>query len=124
VEAVPVSFAPGLVLRRLEEIEHDLATRQNVYEAAALAWFRAKRDKERARAIEFMKATGTVAERNAVADRETALMGVEAEAEYEALRAVIRVLETRASVAQSVLKSQGREAYQSSTAAQPAWSGR
>lgn len=100
---------PVIVLQRLEEIERDLALRQGPLEDAAMAHFRAKRDKERARAIAFMTATGTVAERNAIADKETALHGVEAEAKYEALKAVLRVLDTRASIAQSILKSQGRQ---------------
>jgi hypothetical protein len=99
---------PGLVLARLEEIETDLARRQNNFEAAALAWFRAKRDREHQRAVAFMRAEGSVAERNAQADIETCRIGVEHEAEYEALRAVMRTLETRASIGQSVLRSQGR----------------
>lgn len=98
--------SPGLVIARLEEIEHDLALRQNTFEAAALAWFKAKRDKEKARAVAFLGASGTVAERQAIADRETALDGKNEEAEYEALKAVVRILETRASIGQSVLRSQ------------------
>lgn len=112
----------GAVLRRLEQIEADLAERQNFFEDAAMEWFKAKRDKERARADAFLRAVGTVAERNAEADRETALMGVEAEAQYEAMKAVTRVLETRASIGQSILRSQAREAFGSNSAAQPAWS--
>jgi hypothetical protein len=99
---------PGIVLNRLEAIENDLAIRQNSYEAAALAWFRAKREKEHARAVAFMKAEGTVAERQAQADIETARVGMQEEAEYEATRAVMRTLETRASIGQSVLRSQAR----------------
>ena len=45
-----------------------------------------------------------------IADRETAREGAEAEAEWEALRAVVRVLDTRASIGQSILKAQGRAA--------------
>jgi hypothetical protein len=115
---------PGLVLRRLEEIEADLASRQNELEDAAMKWFQAKRDRERARATKFLEAAGTVAERNAEADKATSLIGVEAEAKYEALKAVTRVLETRASIGQSILRSQTREAYGSNTAVQPAWSQR
>lgn len=99
---------PQAVIARLDAIEHDLAVRQNALEAAALAWFRAKRDRERQRALAFISATGTVAERNAIADRDTAMLGAPEEAEYEALRAVVRVLDTRASIGQSLLKSQGR----------------
>lgn len=99
---------PGIVLGRLEAIENDLAIRQNSYEAAALAWFRAKREKEHARAVAFMRAEGTVAERQAQADIETARVGMQEEAEFEATKAVMRTLETRASIGQSILRSQGR----------------
>lgn len=99
---------PGVVIHRLEEIERDLAIRQGAFEAAALGWFRAKRDRERQRALAFIAATGTVAERNAIADRDTAMLGASEEAEYEALKAVVRTLETRASIGQSILRSQAR----------------
>lgn len=100
--------APGPVIARLHEIETDLAKRQNLLEDAAKKWFIAKRDKEHRRAVEFLKASGTVAERNALADQETALDGKNEEALWEAMKAVVRVLETRASIGQSILRSQGR----------------
>ena len=99
---------PQAVLERLQGIEDDLAVRQNTLESAARAWFIAKRDKEKARAVAFLSATGTVAERNAKADEQTALDGKREEAEWEAVKAVVRVLETRASIGQSILRSQGR----------------
>jgi hypothetical protein len=99
---------PGAVVGRLQAIEDDLAVRQNTLESAALAWFRAKRDKEHARAVAFLSASGTVAERNAIADRATALDGKLEEAEWESVRAVVRVLETRATIGMALLKSQGR----------------
>ena len=99
---------PAAVMKRLADIENDLAIRQGAFEAAALAWFRAKRDKEKARAVAFLKASGTVAERSALADQETALMGVTEEAEYEAIKAVVRTLETRSTIGMALLKSQGR----------------
>jgi hypothetical protein len=98
------------VLERLEAIEHDLGLRQNVLEAAAMQWYRAKRDKEKAHALAFLEARkngDTVAESSAKADRDTALIGAEEEAEYEALRHVVRTLETRASIGQSILRAQG-----------------
>lgn len=100
--------APGPVIARLAAIENDLALRENVLEAAAMAWFRVKREKEHKRAVAFTRASGTVAERNAAADIETAMLGASEEAEWEALKAVVRVLETRASIGQSILRSQGR----------------
>lgn len=99
---------PAAVMARLAEIENDLAARQNALEESGLTWYRAKRDREHRRAVAFLSAEGTVAERNAIADRETAREGAEAEAEWEALRAVVRVLDTRASIGQSILKAQGR----------------
>ncbi len=99
---------PAAVMSRLADIEDDLAKRQNALEAAGLAWFKAKRDREKARAVAFLQAEGTVAERQAIADRATALDGKNEEAEWEALRAVVRVLETRASIGQSILRSQSR----------------
>jgi hypothetical protein len=83
---------------RLAEIDEDLAARQPVLERAATAWFKAKRNREEQRARAFMTADGTVAERNAHADIVTSLVGVNEEAEWEALKAVVRVLETRASI--------------------------
>jgi len=100
--------APHLVMARLQEIERDLALRQNVYEQAAMKWFRAKRERDRERALAFLQATGTVAERNAIADRDTAMIGADEEAEYEAVRAVVRTLDARASIGQSILRAQGR----------------
>jgi len=101
---------PGGVMGRLDAIDQDLAARTNTLDSAARNWITAKRDKEHARAVAFIAAEGTVAERNAIADEQTALMGKEAEAEFEAVRAVVRVLETRASIGQSLLKSYGRAA--------------
>lgn len=105
------------VQKRLEDIEADLQKRETALEDAARKWFVAKRDREKARAIAFLSADGTVAERSAKADLETTVVGKEAEAEFEALRAVVRVLETRASIGQSLLRSMTRE-----TGPQPQWS--
>jgi hypothetical protein len=102
---------PGAVVGRLVEIEQDLAVRQGALEHAALSWFRAKRDREHRRAVAFIRAQGTVAQRSAEADQETCLLGVAEEAEYEALRAVVRVLETRSNIGMALLKSQGRVGF-------------
>jgi hypothetical protein len=99
---------PGNVMAKLSAIENDLALRQNLLESAARGWYLAKREKEHKRAVAFIGASGTVAERSAIADRETALIGAQDEAEYEALKAVVRTLETRASVGQTLLRSMGR----------------
>ena len=46
--------SPHAVMDRLAEIEQDLAVRQNALEAAALSWYRLKRDKEQAAAVVFL----------------------------------------------------------------------
>lgn len=104
----PRVLSPLEVMARLEAIEQDLATRQTDLETAAINWYRAKRDREKARAEAFLTAEGTVAERQAQADSATALDGRDEEAAWEAMKAVVRVLETRASIGQSILRSQAR----------------
>ena len=71
---------PAAVKVRLEGIEDDLAVRQNRLETAALDWFRAKRDREKERATQFLAAQ----------------------------KAVVRVLDTRAAIGMSILRSQER----------------
>ena len=101
---------PAAVLERLVLIERDLAIRQNVFEEAARGWYQARREVERVKARELLSADEkSVTEKKARA--ELAAYDVEGaglEAEYEALRAVIRVLEQRSMVLMAVLKSQGR----------------
>jgi hypothetical protein len=108
--------APGAIHDRLCEIENEMALKQNEYEAAALAHYRQRREKEKSWAEEFMSCAfegdrkRTVSEREAMADRQTALIGVEEEAQWEALRAVMRTLEARATIGQSLLRAQTRGA--------------
>ncbi len=104
---------PAEIMLRLEEIDNDLAERLPSYEKAAEDHFRAKRDKEKAHATAFLTnridAAGkplSVSERNAIADAETATMGAEHEAIYEARKSAVRVLETRATIGASLLKVQ------------------
>lgn len=99
---------PIAVQVRLEEIEADLAVRQNDLEAAAFAWFRAKREREQTEAMEFMRAEGSAEQRRQQARRVSSSIGVEEEAHWEGLRAVVRVLEARANVGMALLKSYGR----------------
>lgn len=109
---------PSAIMSRLADIEHDLATRQNVLEEAAMDWYTVKREKERRRAVAFLSADGTVAERQAKADLETALVGQQEEALYEALRAVVRTLETRATIGMALLKAQK---FEGPSGPQPSW---
>lgn len=101
-------LSPAEIIERLEKVDEELGARQNVLGLAAEKWYRAKRDREKARAVAFLLAEGTVAERQAIADRDTALDGRDEEAEYEAVRAVVRVLETRASIGQTLARTHGR----------------
>ena len=98
------------VLSRLERIEHDLAVRQNALESAARGWYEAKREIERRKAQELLTADEkTVTEKKARAELAAySVEGAEHEAEYEAIKAAVRVLETRATVCQSLLKAQLR----------------
>ena len=96
-------------MNKLAAIENDLAQRQGLLETAAANWFNAKREREHDAAVAFLTTEGTVAERQAHATKATAMIGKESEAEYESLKAVVRVLETRATIVQSILRAQ-REA--------------
>jgi len=101
---------PAVVMHRLTQIEHDLAERQNSYERAAGNWYAAQREIKKAHAIALLSSTKpSVTAQKAEADiAALASAGVEYEAEYESLKAVIRVLETRSMICMAILKSQGR----------------
>lgn len=100
--------SPHAVMARLEELQNDLATRENVLESAARRWFIAKRDKEREWATAYMATAGPQHTRKAAADLAVAAVGVNEEAEYEAVKAVCRVMETRAAIGMALLKAHGR----------------
>lgn len=101
--------SPAEVQTVLEQIEKDLAMRQNIYEAAARRWFGAKREIERAKAVALLTAEGnTTVRRSAGIAAAYDVDGAESEAEYEALKAAIGVLEARAMICMSILKAQGR----------------
>jgi hypothetical protein len=101
---------PRSVMERLAQIDYDLAMRQNLYEEAAGAWFTAQREIKRQWAVALLASeAGTVTEKKAEADIVAATCpGAERESEYVALKAVIGVLETRATIGMSILKAQGR----------------
>jgi hypothetical protein len=103
-----MTLTPAQIEQRLQELEQDLAARQNLYEAAAEKWYRVLRDREHRHAVEFMKAEGQITERKEKAKQETALIGMVEEAEYEGLKAAIRVMEQRAMIGMALLKSAGR----------------
>lgn len=108
---------PQTVVTRLDQIERDLAERQNPYEQAADDRARTIRDWEKRLAECQKRAPGT----NSEARKAAALvMAIEldggdlytrltdAEARYDALRVVVRVLEARSVIGMSILRSQGR----------------
>jgi hypothetical protein len=105
---MPDLDTPAVVQTRPQEIDTDLAVRQLEFEEASLNHWRSKREKEKARADAFLRAEGTVAERTAKAEQQTALIGMEEEGRWEALKGVVRVLDTRAAIGMSILRSQGR----------------
>ena len=98
---------PAGIMRRLADIENDLAFRQNALEAAARGWYSAKREIEKEKAAALLASDEkSVTEKKAHAEIASySVEGAEYEAEYEALKAVVRVLETRATVCQSLLKA-------------------
>ena len=104
-----MSLTPAQIQGRLEEIEQDLAKRQNLYEEAAEKWHRIVRDKEYKHALAFVGSTAeTTTERREIAKLESALIGQAEEAEYQGLKVAISVMEARAMIGMALLKSMGR----------------
>lgn len=101
-------LTPAQIQERLEQIEQDLGARQNLYEQAAERWYRVLRDREHQHAVAFMSAEGNTTERREHAKRETALIGMVEEAEFNGLKAAISVMESRAMIGMALLKSAGR----------------
>lgn len=116
------------VVTRLEAIERDLEALlpDEVTDHPAAAYFRSKREYEQTWAQEYIQTEGTVEERKnqTILRLYSSLVYKElvtAEAAYEANRAIGRVLETRASIGQSLLRAMTREA---GPQPQPGWSDR
>lgn len=102
--------SPHVIHEKLLQIEHDLAVRQNSYEHVAGAWYRAQREIKKAWATALLSSTASsVTEKKAEADLAAQVVdGAEHEAEYEATKAALRVLEQRSMICMALLKSQGR----------------
>lgn len=104
-----MSLTPAQIEQRLQELEEDLAERQNAYADASEKWHRLAREREYQHAVEFMRAEGaTVTERKETARQLTTRIGIAEEGEYEGLKAAIRVMELRAMIGMALLKSAGR----------------
>lgn len=101
---------PAAILRTLQEIEQDLANRQNAFSEAAGNRARLVRDVDKAFAIEYARASGGATDKKMAA---TAVVGKSqdyadlraAEATYDASKAAIGVMETRVGIGQSLLKA-------------------
>lgn len=110
-----MSMEPAAIMQRLAEIEHDLGHRQLELEAAAGDRARLIRDWEKRLAVATAHAKGgdanarkqaalvIAAEQDDLYERLSA-----AEGSYAALWAVVRVLDTRATIGMALLKTQGR----------------
>ena len=99
---------PQSVEQRLEAIDQDLAIRQNLYEAAAKAHFLKVAEVTKDKAIAYRKADGNSTDKRESANEQHGEDGSKEQAEYEALKAVIKVLESRATIGMAILKSHGR----------------
>lgn len=106
---------PGIVIQTLGDIERDLAERQNDYEQAAFDVAQYTRDWERRLAEKRITAEG----RDADARKAQTLVDAInvdglyeslalAQATFDAQKAVIKVLESRAMIGMAILKAQGR----------------
>lgn len=119
------------IQERLNEILEDLGERQNAYAEAAEDKHKLIRDYELRLARTGLTAKGDTATEkkwralDAIAASEDDIYGrmKEAEGKYEGLKAAVKVLETRATIGMSLLKSFEKEASRSGRAQQPAWSG-
>jgi hypothetical protein len=113
------------ILERLGNIESELGERSATGDKAAQDYYDTKRDFEVAWAKHYLGTSGTVEERKqqtimALWRSDEYTEHVKAQASYEGWKAATRVLESRASILQSLLKSVTREAPQ--TGPQPQWS--
>ncbi len=99
---------PAAVVDRLAEIESQLANAQNSLEDAALEWFRLRRDRAHGEANAYVRAEGTDTGRRLAAKAAGAEIGWEAEAKYEIAKSKVRTLGDRATIGQSILRSQVR----------------
>jgi hypothetical protein len=105
---------PATILERLDSIERDLADRQPKFEQAANAAHRTTRDMELRMAQTKLATTAkTETEKKdkaltsiAAADDDLYERWVAAEADDAGLKAVVKVLEARASIGQSLLRTQ------------------
>lgn len=101
--------SPAEVQERLEAVDTELALRLNDLEEAAMTWFRIKPKRERMWAESYIRVDGPAHIRKVAADSSVANEEwAEAEGRYEVLKVIVRGLESKASIGQSILRSQSR----------------
>lgn len=93
---------------RMQQIDARLELLEADFEEAALAAARAKRDRERLWAESYLSHEGTIAERKAHADLQVSeeREWAEVEGAWLGKKAVLSVLETRATIGATLLKAQ------------------
>lgn len=101
---------PAEILRRLEEIEIDLAERQNEFADAARRRTGLDRQVEAMIAREYAMASGNTTDRRmtataVVGDSQEYLDLLAAESTYNAHKAAVNVLQTRATIGQTLLRT-------------------
>lgn len=102
-------LSPAQIMERLEQIDRDLAERQNEYEDVAEKWTHSKRTREKVWAEAYISSVGKqVTDRKAAAILASELIGVDEEARFVGLKGVVDVLQTRSMIGQSLLKAHGR----------------
>lgn len=99
---------PAGVIDRLEAIESELAIAQLELEAAAMEWFKLRRERAHAEATAYVQSEGTDTARRLAGKAAGADVGWEAEARYEIVKTKVRTLSDRATIGQSILRAQGR----------------
>lgn len=101
---------PAAILRRLGEIDEDLANRQNDFAKAAGDKARLVREVDYAEAVAYAGAPGNTTDRRAAAKARVGASQeykdlTAAEAAYDAAKAAVGVLTTRASIGQTLLRT-------------------
>lgn len=102
--------SPSEVQARLEQVDGELGLRLNALEKAAFDWYQIKPRRDRLWANTYVAFNGPAHLRKVAADGRVAeeIAWAEAEGLYEGLKVVVRGLETKASIGQSILRAQSR----------------
>ncbi len=99
---------PAGVIDRLEAIESTLAEAQNEFEAAAKAWFKERAERAKAGADAYVQAGGTEEKRRLARKQAEFETAWEQEGAFEIAKMKCKTLSDRATIGQSILRSQSR----------------